>query len=109
MLRQSICKQYKINVIITEREINMIIVIPLFTLALCVAFWARCDNILAKRNIIFSAIRDYHVELGAMPHEVNYVDVERFSKTFLRIWDWRYEYILPQEKYEIIKPYIERK
>ena len=84
----------------------MIILIPLLTLALCVAIWARCDNILAKRNIISSAIRDYHVDLGAMPHEVNYSDMERLSKTFFRIWDWSYDYILSEEKYEIIKPYI---
>ena len=84
----------------------MTILISLLSLALCAAIWGRCDNIIAKRIAILSAIRDYHVELGAMPHEVNYSDMERFSKTFWRLWDWRYDYILSEEKYEIIKAYI---
>jgi hypothetical protein len=82
------------------------LIISLFTLIFCVAFWVRCDNVLANRTIIFEAIRNYHVTIGAMPHEVSYSDMERSVTTFCRIWNWSYDHILPQEKYEIIKPYI---
>jgi len=80
--------------------------ISLIIITLCVAFWVRNDNVFANRIIIFEAIRNYHVTMGAMPHEVSYSDMESYKQTLWRLSDWSYKYILPQEKYEIIKPYI---
>lgn len=38
---------------------------------------------------------------------VNYLDMEQYSDTYSRLWDWGCSRILPKEKYEIIKEYIE--
>lgn len=40
-------------------------------------------------------------------HLVEYRDMEDCNKTFWRFWDWGYTRILPKDKFEIIKPYIE--
>lgn len=40
-------------------------------------------------------------------NRVTFDDIRSYYKTFLRFWDWGYENILPPEKYEIIKPYID--
>jgi hypothetical protein len=40
---------------------------------------------------------------------VDYNDEESYEKTLFRLWDWGYTRILPKDKFEIIKPYIDRK
>lgn len=40
--------------------------------------------------------------------EVDYDDMEDYNNTLYRLWDWGYTRILPPEKFEIIKPYIEQ-
>ena len=40
-------------------------------------------------------------------HLVEYRDMEDYNKTFWRFWDLGYTRILPKDKFEIIKPYIE--
>lgn len=37
---------------------------------------------------------------------VSYEDMESYESTLFRLWDWGYKRILPPEKYEIIKPFI---
>ena len=32
--------------------------------------------------------------------------IEPFEKTLLRIFDWGYEHILPDEYYQVLRPYI---
>lgn len=43
------------------------------------------------------------------PIEVYYDDIEPYDNTFHRWWDWGYKRILPADKFEIIKPYLEIK
>lgn len=33
-------------------------------------------------------------------------DIESYSKTFFRWWDWGYTRILPPDKFEMVKPFI---
>jgi hypothetical protein len=40
--------------------------------------------------------------------EVCFNDTEDYNATLKRLWDWGYTRILPPEKFEIIKPYIEK-
>lgn len=40
---------------------------------------------------------------------VTYDDMESFDDTDKRWWDWGYTRILPPDKFEIIKPYIQDK
>jgi hypothetical protein len=40
--------------------------------------------------------------------EVDYSDMEPYEKTFKRFYDWGYTRILPKDKFEIIKPFIEK-
>lgn len=37
---------------------------------------------------------------------VSYEDMESYESTLFRLWDWGYKRILPPEKFEIIKPFI---
>lgn len=41
--------------------------------------------------------------------KVDYDDEEAYEKTMWRLWDFGYKNILPKEKYEIIKEFIEDK
>ena len=40
-------------------------------------------------------------------HKVDYHDMESYEATLFRLWDWGYSRILPKDKLEIIKPFIE--
>lgn len=40
-------------------------------------------------------------------NDVDYDDMENYVVTLWRLWDWGYTRILPKDKFEIIKPYIE--
>ena len=37
---------------------------------------------------------------------VSHEDMESYESTLFRLWDWGYKRILPPEKFEIIKPFI---
>lgn len=39
---------------------------------------------------------------------VDYSDMEKYNKTLTRLWDYGYTRILPKEKFEIIKPFIDK-
>ena len=38
---------------------------------------------------------------------VEFSDAENYDKTLFRIWDWGYTRLLPKDKYELIKDYIQ--
>ena len=38
---------------------------------------------------------------------VDYDDMEEFDKTEKRVFDWGCKNILPKEKFELIKPFLE--
>lgn len=61
---------------------------------------------------ITNAIYNYHMDLINHRHfgeyEVHYEDEEDYDKTMWRLWDWGCTRILPKEKFEIIKPYLDK-
>ena len=62
------------------------------------------------QNKIVHAIYLYGIQCikeGKEP-QVDYRDMEDYDKTLFRLWDWGYTNILPKEKFEIIKPYINK-
>lgn len=66
------------------------------------------ENTSNKRTLIITAIYIYKMECsieGTKPL-VDYSDMEPYNKTLWRIFDWSHERILPADKLEIIKEYI---
>ena len=63
----------------------------------------------AMRDKIYSALCKYTIfclKSGITP-QVKFGDMEYSGKTYNRLWDWGYKRILPKEKFEIIKEFIE--
>lgn len=102
------------------------IYLAIFVLALLIGVLALIKNEVTFGNmmLIDSAIYLYRIDLGKKAYEeacetgksfdecykpeVDYDDEESYDDTFKRWWDWGYTRILPPEKFEIIKPYIEK-
>lgn len=67
------------------------------------------DVTLRHRTEIIKAIRDYQlkcVEYDAHAF-VGFEDMEDYGATLYRWWDWTNKRILPKDKFEIIKPFME--
>lgn len=64
-----------------------------------------------NRMLVLNAIYLYRRDLIEQDKydeaQVNMDDMESYDKTLWRLWDWGYKRILPPEKFEIIKPYID--
>lgn len=72
------------------------------------------NNTYKNHKIIADAIYKYHMAvikntnpLAQFDFKVDYSDMESYAKTYFRIWDWGYKSILPPDKFEIIKEYID--
>lgn len=69
------------------------------------------NNTLNKRFIIINAIFEYNVDIingiviGSL---MSYDDMESYDRTLWRLWDFGYKRILPKDKYELIKGYIDK-
>lgn len=62
-----------------------------------------------KSLVIMTAIRRYRMDAiadGKHP-DIEYADMEGIWSSIGRWWDWRFNYILPPDKYELIRPYVE--
>ena len=86
-----------------------VLIILLVMLAVGIFLVAKNENAYRNQSIISYAIYLYRLDMlhHDSEHEVDFDDVESYMATFTRLWDWGYTRILPLEKYEIIKPYIE--
>lgn len=90
---------------------KIILVICIVALLFCVIAIVKNMNTFYCHNEIGKAIYKYKIACikgcnwDAL-HLVEYIDMEDYDKTFLRFWDWGYTRILPQDKFEIIKPHI---
>lgn len=88
-----------------------------------VTFIIMCGLALLKNNatrkahyIIANAIFAYQMDRIEKEYmcgtptvdEVEYSDMEDYEKTFKRFYDWGYTRILPKDKFEIIKQFIEK-
>jgi hypothetical protein len=73
-----------------------------------------------NHDIIANAIFDYRMDAidkaakngtiltDGVKYEVNYDDMRDYNETVMRIFDWGYKNILPEDKFEIIKPFIRK-
>lgn len=81
----------------------------IFILYLFILF--KNKNTQKNRMIVFDAILRYNDNtpsmLGDVSPYVGLLHMEEEWKTFWRLYDWGYKNILPKDKYNIVKPYIE--
>lgn len=86
-----------------------VLIILFVMLAVGIFLVAKNENTYQKQMIVSYAIYLYRLDMlhHDSEHEVDFDDIESYMATFTRLWDWGYTRILPPEKYEIIKPYIE--
>ena len=76
----------------------------------------KSNAALKAHTIIIDAIYKYQADRIENEHlcgtpvidEVDYCDMESYEKTLNRFYDWGYTRILPKDKFEIIKPFIEK-
>lgn len=85
---------------------TLLVIIVLF----CIMLLIKNEITFRNRCIIISSILAYQHD--AIKHEefsfdISGTDMEDYNKTLYRLWDWGYKRILPKEKYEIVKRYIE--
>lgn len=96
-------------------EIILCIFIIAFLLVtiLCLILLLKNENTYKQHEIILTAIYNYRIDLHSKgihyDFRVDYDDTEPYDKTFYRWWDWGYSNILPPDKFEILKPYIEER
>ena len=85
----------------------------------CIAMLVKNDVTYRNHAIITDAIFKYRMDaidkavkngtiLDGVKYEVGYDDMLDYNSTLMRIFDWGYENILPNDKFEIIKPYIHK-
>ncbi len=92
--------------------IIMFILTMMVLLGFTMLFLAKHEVTIDCRLIIISAIGAYlrdqidNDNFDAV-NLVDFDDMESYNDTLIRFWDWGYARILPKDKYELIKPYIE--
>lgn len=84
------------------------LLIPFGVIFIGAFFLIKNQNTYNQHMKISNAIHRYNLYCihNRICSEVDYEDEEDYDKTFLRIFDWGYENILPKEKLKIIKGYI---
>ena len=92
----------------------MNLIISRFIFLICIALILliiKSNNTVKKRKIIIDAIYAFNIDMIQKGdyegcRSVFYDDMESYEETLFRIQDWGYTRILPKEKFELIKPYI---
>lgn len=72
---------------------------------------AKNNNTFNKRCVIINAIFEYNKDIinGVVTGQlISFNDLENYDRTLWRLWDWGYKSILPKDKYELIKDYIDK-
>lgn len=66
------------------------------------------NNTYKNRRIILDAIHLYSMDClkNNRCADISYTDMEEYDTTLYRWWDWGYTRILPECKFDLIKPYI---
>lgn len=85
-----------------------LIFVTLF-LTILVVLAAKNERTYHLEMLFIEAIDMYQSEKmskGEFTYEVEFDDLEKYMKTFFRMWDWGYTRMLPPEKLEIILPYV---
>lgn len=78
-------------------------------LVFCIVMMVKNENTYSMQMKIARAIYYYHISCIEQRKtcDISYEDMESYNRTLYRIWDWGYKNILPKEKFEIVKEYIE--
>lgn len=108
------------NIVIGASVIVSLIflILGIVGIVLCVVGIIKTYNTHKNRDIIIHAIADYRFRMidehdwtspDPIEYEVDYSDMEDYLETDCRWTDWGYTRILPPDKFEIIKPYIQDK
>lgn len=89
----------------------MKIALLLVVTGIAVILWTKNNNTFKCRGIILKALCKYYLYCteNRITLAVSFDDMESYPKTFFRLWDWGYTEILPKEKFEIIKEYIDER
>ena len=68
----------------------------------------KSNNTYKNRRIILDAIHLYSMDClkNNRCADISYTDMEEYDTTLYRWWDWGYTRILPEYKFDLIKPYI---
>lgn len=92
-------------------EVFLIILLAILVLSILICFIALIKNDVTykQRTYIIAAIYLYSRDKihKNEPREVSYDDMESYDATFYRWWDWGYTHILPKDKFEIVKSYLD--
>ena len=75
---------------------------------LCIVLFAKGSITYLNDVKIIDAIYRYHINCieKDVDSVVEYDMMRLFPITLCILWDWGYKHILPADKFEIIKPYI---
>lgn len=98
------------NILINFIKIDLILIgLCIIVLIFCAIILKKNDNTYTMHMKILYAILNYKLRCinNKETAKVDYGDMESYNRTLYRLWDWGYTHILPKEKFEIIKPYIE--
>lgn len=97
--------------------LNVVALVGLF----CVILLIKNGITYRNHTIIADAIFDYRMDCvdkaakngtiveEGVKYEVGYADMRDYNETVMRIFDWGYKNILPEDKFEIIKPFIHKR
>lgn len=91
--------------------VNTILLIFMVCVGIFLIFLLIKNNItFNNRELMREAIYLYLTDESVDTESTMWIyfdDMESYEETLYRLWDFGYKHILPKEKYEIIKPYIE--
>ena len=89
---------------------TVILIIFISFAAVLIFYLAKNEVTFIHHKRIANAIHRYcmhKIITKEYDEEVHYTDMEPYDKTLKRFWDWGYTRILPKDKFEIIKPFLE--
>ena len=88
-------------------------IIFVLLLGLFVCCYYLCKNTTTLKNhltIVYAIDRYLHYCIdNDIEPLVYFCDMESYSKTLYRWWDWGYMRILPYDKYNVIEPFIDER
>ena len=88
----------------------VIVTIVMLALAFSIFMLIKCEFTYNNQMKILSAIEDYlWYSTDSKECLRIFANMEDYSKTLWRLWDFGCENILPKADYELIKPYIKEK